>query len=77
KEFSFSLTDNLSANTNRYDLYNLDTSLFSDLEVGNYTYTVLEGEVIIETGKAKIIQPGAVVQPIIYQPESTSQYITY
>ena len=77
KDFSFSLTDNLSTNTNRYDLFNLDTSLFNDLEVGNYTYTVFESDKTIETGKAKVINPGAIVQPIIYQPESTSQYITY
>jgi len=82
----FILSGNTSLDTDRYDLFKLDTSLITSLEQGLYTYAAYQSPVFtydettlgkpIEYGKAKVIDPATVVQPIIYNSVPT-EYVTY
>jgi len=82
----FILDTNISLNTNRYDHFQLPTSGLTSLEQGSYTYSVYQSATVsydestlgnaIENGKAKVIDPGTLVQPTIYNSEPT-EYITY
>lgn len=82
----FVLQNNLSDDLNRYDHYQLATALISSLEQGLYTYRVYQSVTAtndetllgnaIECGKAKVIDPGAIVQPIIYESVPT-EFVTY
>ena len=81
------LSQNFSPNRNRYDLFGLQKSQVSGLTTGLYTYQVFQSSEInydesvlgkpIESGKAKVIAPAELVQPIIYQSDDKSDYITY
>lgn len=80
------LQDNVSANLNRYDHFQVDTSLFNDLDTGDYSYTIYQSDSInydettlgnyVETGKAKVTAPDEVVSAIIYN-SATAETITY
>ena len=80
------LATNLSKNLNRYDYFQIDTSLIGSLEPGLYTYAVYQSATAtndestlgnpIESGKATVIAPGAVMQPIIYDSAPT-EYVTF
>ncbi len=82
----FILATNLSLDLNRYDLFQLTTASISSLEQGNYTYSVYQSTTAsydesslggaIEQGKARVIDPSILVQPIIYNSVPT-EYITY
>ena len=81
------LEANTSTNTQRYDRFLFDANSLADLDTGLYTYAVYESDVAvydesglgnpIETGKAKVIAPDEMVQPIIYNSEDDSEYYTY
>ncbi|QEC78772.1 hypothetical protein [Mucilaginibacter ginsenosidivorax] len=83
----FILPLNISSNLNRYDHFKVDTSTLNDLDTGLYTYAVYQSSISttdesvlgnpVETGKAKIIAPAVLVQPIIYESEDTSDFYTY
>lgn len=82
----FILSQNLSNDLSRYDLFQLDTASISSLEQGVYTYSVYQSTIptedenslggSIEDGKAKVIDPSILVQPIIYNSVPT-EYVTY
>lgn len=86
-KYRFILPLNISSNLNRYDHFKVDTSIFNDLDSGLYTYAVYQSTIStadetvlgnpVETGKAKIIAPAVLVQPIIYKSDDTSDFYTY
>jgi len=84
--YRFILQNNLSSSTIRYDYFQLDTSLFTNLDTGIYSYKVYQSGSIaydettlgnsIESGKAEVFASGTTQQAIIYTaPKADS--VTY
>jgi hypothetical protein len=80
------LQNNISPNLNRYDNFQLDTSLFNDLETGDYGYTIYQSDSInydettlgnyVETGKAKVTATNEQAIAITYN-SAIAETITY
>lgn len=80
------LQNNISPNLNRYDHFQLDTSLFNDLETGDYSYSIYQSDSInydettlgnyVETGRAKVTAPDELATAIIYN-SAVADTITY
>lgn len=86
-KYRFILPQNISSNLFRYDHFKVNNSIFTDLDSGLYTYAIYQSAIesfdetvlgkSIESGKAKVIAPEALVQPIIYKSDDNSDYYTY
>ena len=78
KSFQFSLTNNLSTDIERCFIYVMDTSLFSDLEVGFYTYSIVLNDLSVTSGKMYVKKIEEDNEHII-MPESPddTEYIVY
>ena len=80
------LQNNISPNLNRYDYFQLDTSLFNDLETGDYSYAIYQSDSInydettlgdyVETGKAKVTATNVLATAITYN-SAIAETITY
>jgi len=55
KEFTTTLSTDLSSFQDRYSKYNISSDVFFDFEEGLYIYQVLEDEDVLLTGTIKII----------------------
>lgn len=65
----------LSQWPDRYNQFNIDISLFDDLDNGFYTYEVTDQDTnLLEVGKMKLV--GNKVVPVQYQ-DTPIEYVTY
>lgn len=76
KEYSISLPENNSLFPERFDLFNIETSVFESLNDGFYSYAVLLNDVVIERGKAQVKSPSNQSDNII-QPNSSNEILIY
>lgn len=73
-EFTFQLPENQSLFTERFDLFQIETSVFDELNDGLYSYQILLNDAVIEMGKAHVksaIEPSST----IIQPNSSTDKI--
>jgi hypothetical protein len=65
----------ISATTSRYNQFEIDTSLFDELDNGFYTYEITDqANNLLEVGKMKLV--GDKVIPVQYQ-DTPTEYTTY
>lgn len=74
-EYTIQLPANTSEYKQRFDLFNVDTTEFDELNDGIYTYSVLLNDVAIETGKALI--KSDVQSNIVLPADSSEEIIIY
>lgn len=76
KQYTFQLPENTSAFSERFDLFTIETSVFSELNEGFYSYSISFNGDIIERGKAQI---KAALNPSenIIQPNSSTEILIY
>jgi hypothetical protein len=74
-EYSVQLPANTSEFKERFDLFNVATTEFDELNDGIYTYSVLLNDVAIETGKALV--KSAVESTIISPADSSEEILIY
>jgi hypothetical protein len=73
-EYSFTLPVNQSKYTQRFDRFDIETSVFNDLSDGIYTYQVTLNDAVIEMGKA-YVKSATEPSDVVIQPNSSTDKI--